>query len=76
MCEFIICRRLDPAESQPGIIGAGDVYTSPVRFTYPDGTSEEQSAEIGVAVWADSEEHLPENVGEGPIEVVLVELKN
>jgi quercetin dioxygenase-like cupin family protein len=47
-----------------------------VRFTYPDGTSEEQSSEVGVAVWADSEEHLPENVGDGPIEVVLVELKN
>ena len=47
-----------------------------VRMTLPDGTSEEMPSEVGVATWSDNEEHLPENLSDEPLEVVLVELKD
>jgi quercetin dioxygenase-like cupin family protein len=47
-----------------------------VRMTSPDGTSQDVPAEAGSATWSDAEEHLPENVGDGPLEVVLIEVKN
>ena len=47
-----------------------------IRMTFPDGTSEDVPSEVGVAVWADAEEHLPENLSDEPLEVVLVELKD
>src|SRR6266850_1977485 len=37
------------------------------KMTYPDGKSEEETGKAGA--------HLPENVGKGPIDLVLVELK-
>jgi hypothetical protein len=46
-----------------------------VRMTSPDGTSEDVLQEVGMAVWADAGEHLPENLSDEPLEVVLVELK-
>ena len=46
-----------------------------MRMTDVDGTSEDVSFEVGGVAWADGEEHLPENLGDGPVEVVLVELK-
>lgn len=45
------------------------------RMTLPDGTSEEGTTVIGAAEWSDAEEHLPENLSDEPLEVVLVELK-
>jgi quercetin dioxygenase-like cupin family protein len=48
---------------------------SAARMTLPDGTSEELTTEVGVAQWVDGEEHLPENLSDKPLEVVLVELK-
>jgi hypothetical protein len=45
------------------------------RMTLPNGTSEEGTTEVGAAEWSDSAEHLPENVSDDPLEVVLVELK-
>jgi len=47
-----------------------------VRMTIPDGTSEDVPHEAGMAVWSDADEHLPENLSDEPLEVVLVELKN
>ena len=47
-----------------------------VRMTSPDGTSEDVPHETGMAVWGDAEEHLPENLSDKPMEVVLIELKN
>ena len=47
-----------------------------VRFNAPDGTHQDVPAEIGAAQWSDAEEHLPENLGDGSLEVVLVELKD
>ncbi|MEE8513865.1 MAG: hypothetical protein V3S73_04005, partial [Gammaproteobacteria bacterium] len=49
--------------------------TNAVRFTSPDGTSVDVTAEAGGTGWADAEEHLPENLSDEPLEVVLVELK-
>ncbi len=46
-----------------------------VRMTLPDGTSADITAEAGATQWADEEHHLPENLGDEPFEVVLVELK-
>ena len=46
-----------------------------IRMTLPDGTSEESTSEVGAAQWSDANEHLPENLSDEPLEVVLVELK-
>ena len=46
-----------------------------VRFTLPDGTSMDVDAEAGVAQYTDAEEHLPENLSDDPLEVILIELK-
>ncbi|MFQ5547297.1 MAG: cytoplasmic protein [Woeseia sp.] len=46
-----------------------------VRMTLPDGTSAEVNGQAGSTQWADAEEHLPENIGDEPFELVLVELK-
>jgi quercetin dioxygenase-like cupin family protein len=47
-----------------------------VRMTYPDGRSEDLPTKPGVATWSDAAEHLPENLSDAPMEVLLVELKN
>jgi quercetin dioxygenase-like cupin family protein len=46
-----------------------------VRFTRPDGTSEERRMKAGQVVTTPAEEHLPENLGDRPFEILLVELK-
>jgi quercetin dioxygenase-like cupin family protein len=45
------------------------------KFTFPDGKSEERSWKPGDARWTPAETHLPENPGEKPLQLVLVELK-
>lgn len=45
------------------------------RMTTPDGKSEETSAKAGTANWAPAGSHLPQNVGDKRLEVVVVELK-
>lgn len=47
-----------------------------VHMNFPDGTSVDVPSEIGVAQWSDAEEHLPENLSDKPLEVLLVELKD
>ncbi len=47
-----------------------------IRMTFPDGTTQDVSSEVGVALWSDAEEHLPENLDDKPMEVVLIELKD
>ncbi|HSA91714.1 MAG TPA: hypothetical protein VLE48_01780 [Terriglobales bacterium] len=47
-----------------------------VKFTFPDGASEVEDAKAKDALWIESNKHLPENVGTGPFEVILVELKS
>ena len=46
-----------------------------VRFTYPDGKSEEASAKAGDAQYRDAVTHLPENMSDKASDVVVVELK-
>src|SRR5467141_3313243 len=45
------------------------------KMTHPDGKSEEASGKKGDTVFSPAGTHLPENIGSGPIEVILVELK-
>ena len=45
------------------------------KFTYPDGKSEEAPAKGGTAKFTPAGSHLPENIGKGFLDVVLVELK-
>ncbi len=46
------------------------------RMTFPDGTSEETTTTAGGIQWADAGEHLPENLSDSPVELVLIELKD
>ena len=45
------------------------------KMTYLDATSEEMTGKKGEAVFTKAGVHLPENIGTGPLDVVLVELK-
>ncbi len=49
---------------------------NPTRMTMTDGTSEVSTSPAGTVVWSEAQEHLPENLSDDPLEVVLVELKN
>lgn len=45
------------------------------RFTFPDGRTEERSWKAGESLLMAAEEHLPENLSDDPLEVVLIEFK-
>ena len=45
------------------------------KMTHPDGKSEEMSGKKGEAIFTPAGAHLPENIGTGPLDVILVELK-
>jgi len=45
------------------------------RFTYPDGRADDNAATAGQVLYFDALEHLPENTGDQPFEVIAVELK-
>lgn len=45
------------------------------KFTLPDGNSMNAAMKAGTAEWRAGEKHLPENVGDKPFELILVELK-
>jgi quercetin dioxygenase-like cupin family protein len=45
------------------------------KMNHPDGTSEEMSQKKGDSAFTPAGVHLPENIGRGPLDVVLVELK-
>ncbi len=46
-----------------------------VRFTMPDGTTEENDDKAGTVKWADAVTHLPENLEDRPLEALLIEIK-
>jgi hypothetical protein len=46
-----------------------------VKFNLPDGTSTDNNAKAHDATWADAGKHLPENLGDKPLEVMVIELK-
>ena len=45
------------------------------RFTLPGGKTVERHAAAGEAQWTPAETHLPENLSDQPLELILVELK-
>jgi quercetin dioxygenase-like cupin family protein len=45
------------------------------RFTMPDGKTQDAAAKAGSVQWSEAGKHLPENVGDKPFELILVELK-
>ena len=45
------------------------------RMTTPDGKSQEMPAKAGSTTWTAAGSHLPQNVGNKPFELILVELK-
>jgi quercetin dioxygenase-like cupin family protein len=45
------------------------------RFTMPDGKTVDAPIKAGTTRWGDWEKHQPENVGDKPFELILVELK-
>jgi hypothetical protein len=46
------------------------------RFTYPDGRTEEIHGKAGGVRHLEAFQHLPENLSDQPMELVLVELKS
>ena len=45
------------------------------KFTLPAGKPVERQGKAGEIAWFAAEEHLPENIGDKAIELILVELK-
>ena len=45
------------------------------KFTFPDGKTEERNWQAGQSLLMPAEQHLPENLTDKPLELVLVELK-
>jgi quercetin dioxygenase-like cupin family protein len=45
------------------------------RFTMPDGKTQDAPVKASSVRWSEAGEHLPENVGDKPFELILVELK-
>ncbi len=45
------------------------------KFTLPDGKTTESHLKSGQIMWEDAGKHLPENTGDKPFELILVELK-
>jgi quercetin dioxygenase-like cupin family protein len=45
------------------------------KFTLPDGKTLDSAWKAGAVMWDPGSKHLPENVGDKPFELILVELK-
>ena len=45
------------------------------KFTFPNGKSEERSWKAGETMLMPAEQHLPENLTDKPLELILVEVK-
>jgi quercetin dioxygenase-like cupin family protein len=48
---------------------------SSAKFTLPDGKTLSSDIKAGMVQWSGGGKHLPENVGDKPFELILVELK-
>src|SRR5262245_30860958 len=48
---------------------------SKIRFTGPDGKSQEPELKANDTMWSPAGKHMGENIGSGPIEAIIVELK-
>lgn len=47
-----------------------------IKFTMPDGSTGESEVKAGTVQWDAGGDHLPENLGDRPFELILVELKD
>jgi quercetin dioxygenase-like cupin family protein len=45
------------------------------QFTYPDGKTEQMSGKAGDARYTPAVTHQPENTGDKPFEVIVIEMK-
>lgn len=48
---------------------------SHAKFTLPDGTTQDINTKAHDVTWAPAGKHLPENLGDKPMEVIVIELK-
>jgi hypothetical protein len=48
---------------------------SHAKFTLPDGTSQDINTKARDVTWDPAAKHLPENLGDKPMEVIVIELK-
>lgn len=46
------------------------------KFTLPDGKTQDAPIKAGTTQWTAAGKHLPENVGDKPFELILVEMKS
>jgi len=60
--------------SHPAVV-AYAVTSAKVKFTSPDGKSQEQDMKAGQAMFREPEAHATQNVGKTPAHVLVVELK-
>jgi quercetin dioxygenase-like cupin family protein len=64
----------EPMNSHP----AGVVYVlrgAKLRFSYPDGRTEERSAASGETIWRDPTTHSVENVGDTEAHAIAIDLR-
>ena len=46
-----------------------------IQFTLPDGQTLEVEAQTGEVIWTEAGSHLPQNLSDRPLELILVEIK-
>jgi quercetin dioxygenase-like cupin family protein len=71
--------RLKPGETEPmHSHPAGVVYVlsgATLKFSYPDGRTEEKAAATGEAIWRDPVTHAVENIGKTEARAIAIDLK-
>lgn len=45
------------------------------RFTFPDGKTQDLAVKAGQTTYSPAQVHLPENTGDKPFDVIVIELK-
>ena len=45
------------------------------KFTFPDGKTQDAPIKAGTTMWTPTGKHLPENTGDRPFELIVVEMK-
>jgi quercetin dioxygenase-like cupin family protein len=45
------------------------------KFTFPDGKTQDAPIKAGTTMWTPAGKHLPENTGDKPFELIVVEMK-
>jgi quercetin dioxygenase-like cupin family protein len=67
-------REKSQMHAHPALVGVMLTDAS-LRFTYPDGRTEDIEGKAGQVLSFPAHEHLPENLSDRPFEAVIVELK-